>query len=307
MCSLVLGCLHVSPVPARQIGVAPAPNSTDEPITAVPAAPAVDPRKATLGELLFDDPRLSHDNSRSCASCHDLNSNGASRQPHDIGLDGSVLPLNTLSVFNAALSFRIGWEGKIRNTEWDVRSSLGNPRIMGSSPAEVALKLGSDPEMRDRFTAAYGHGPDAENVVDAISSFQRTLITPGARFDRWLAGDAAALSADELEGYGLFKSLGCVSCHQGVNVGGNLFQRHGIFHPLASPEPVILRVPSLRNVAVTAPYFHDGSAPTLEDAVRKMGRAQLNTSLTDPQVTAIVAFLNSLTGTWRGKSVGAAP
>jgi cytochrome c peroxidase len=122
-----------------------------------------------------------------------------------------------------------------------------------------------------------------------------------------LAGDAAALSTDELGGYRLFKSLGCVSCHQGVNIGGNLFERHGIFHPLASPQPEILRVPSLRNVATTAPYFHDGSAQTLDDAVRKMGLAQLNSTLTDQQVNAIVAYLRTLTGKYRGVPVGTPP
>jgi cytochrome c peroxidase len=133
------------------------------------------------------------------------------------------------------------------------------------------------------------------------------LITPGSRFDRWLTGDAGALSAQEQDGYRLFKSLGCVSCHQGVNIGGNLFQRHGIFHPLGSPKPEILRVPSLRNVATTAPYFHDGSAATLDDAVRKMGMAQLNATLTDEQVKAIVAYQGAQTGNYRGAQVGAAP
>jgi cytochrome c peroxidase len=109
---------------------------------------------------------------------------------------------------------------------------------------------------------------------------------------------------EELDGYRLFKSLGCVSCHQGVNIGGNLFERHGIFHPLASPKPEILRVPSLRNVATTPPYFHDGSAKTLDDAVRKMGLAQLNSTLTDQQVKAIVAYLQTLTGNYRGAPVG---
>jgi cytochrome c peroxidase len=115
------------------------------------------------------------------------------------------------------------------------------------------------------------------------------------------------LSENEMNGYLLFKSMGCVSCHQGVSVGGNLFQRHGIFHPLASPKPEILRVPSLRNVAETAPYFHDGSAPTLDDAVRKMGVAQLNSTLTDQQVNAIVAFLHTLTGRYRGEPIGGSP
>jgi cytochrome c peroxidase len=178
---------------------------------------------------------------------------------------------------------------------------------MGTNASEIAERLNADAGVRREFATAFGRGPDASNVVDAIASFERTLVTPGSRFDHWLAGDPTALSADELNGYMLFKSLGCVSCHQGVNIGGNLFERHGIFHPLASPQPEILRVPSLRNVATTPPYFHDGSAPTLDDAVRKMGRAQLNSTLTDQQVNEIVAYLQSLTGNYRGAPVGAAP
>jgi cytochrome c peroxidase len=178
---------------------------------------------------------------------------------------------------------------------------------MGSSSFEVLEKLKADPAVRREFAAAYGRGPDIANVLDAIATFERTLVTPGSRFDQWLAGDATALSEDELNGYRLFKSMGCVSCHQGVNIGGNLFQRHGIFRPLAAPLPEILRVPSLRNVATTPPYFHDGSAPTLDDAVRKMAVAQLNSALTDQQVSAIVAYLQTLTGQYRGVPVGAAP
>jgi cytochrome c peroxidase len=210
-------------------------------------------------------------------------------------------------VFNAALSFRVGWEGKIRSLQQHTIASLESPQIMGTSMPEVVEKLTADRDIRREFFAAYGSGPDAGSVLNAIESFERSLVTPGARFDRWLGGDTAALSANELEGYRLFKSLGCVSCHQGVNIGGNLFQRHGIFHPLASPKPEILRVPSLRNVAATAPYFHDGSAATLDDAVRKMGFAQLNTMLTGQEVKAIVAFLQTLTGNYQGVPVGASP
>jgi cytochrome c peroxidase len=278
-----------------------------EPITPTPKPPSIDPLKVSLGERLFGEPRLSRDNSRSCSSCHDLGTNGASARRRDTGLDGSELSLNTLTVFNAALSFRFGWEGKIRTLESDTKASLESPRTMGGEISEITKKLDADPEMRGKFIAAYGRAPDDANIVDAIASFERTLVTPDSRFDRWLAGDAAALSAEELDGYRLFKSLGCVSCHQGVNVGGNLFQRHGIFHPLASPDPQILRVPSLRNVATTPPYFHDGSAPTLEDAVRKMGLAQLNATLTDRQVQAIVAYLQTLTGNYRGTPVGTSP
>ena len=306
-CALVLACLQPTPAPSQLPAPAPMPNGAEEPITPLLAPPAIDPLKVKLGERLFNDTRLSHDDSRSCSSCHDIGTNGASAKRRDIGLDGEELPFNTLTVFNSTLNFRFGWEGKSRTIESDVKASLESPRVMGSSLVEVAKKLDEDASMRTSFAAAYGQRPDTDNIIDALASFERTLVTPGSRFDRWLAGDAAALSGEELDGYRLFKSLGCVSCHQGVNVGGNLFQRHGIFHPLASPDPAILRVPSLRNVATTPPYFHDGSAPTLEDAVRKMAFAQLNAKLTDPQIKALVAYLHSLTGQYRGVAVGGKP
>jgi cytochrome c peroxidase len=308
ICALILGSLQPSPAPSEQLEP-PESNSTvaEEPITPIPEPPAVDPLKVKLGERLFVDPRLSHDNSRSCSSCHDISTNGASSKGQDVGRNGSSLPLNTLSIFNATLNFRFGWEGKIRSLEADAKAALENRQLMDTSISELVEKLGADPDMGREFVAAYGRGPDARNIPDALVSFERTLVTPGSRFDRWLAGDAAALSTEEQDGYKLFKSLGCVSCHQGVNIGGNLFARHGIFHPLASPKPEVLRVPSLRNVATTAPYFHDGSVQTLDDAVRKMGLAQLNSILTDQQVKAIVAYLGTLTGKYRGVSIGASP
>jgi cytochrome c peroxidase len=308
-CVLILSGLLVSPAAQPSLMQPPELNSifSEEPISPVPKALQIDPAKVRLGERLFGDPRLSRDNSRSCSSCHDLGTNGATRLSYDAGLDGSSLPLNTLTVFNAGLSFWLGWEGKFSNIESDIKASLENPQIMGANISNIAEKLSADPGLRREFTTAYGGGPDPGNVVDALASFQQTLITPDSRFDRWLTGDAGALSAQEQDGYRLFKSLGCVSCHQGVNIGGNLFQRHGIFHPLGSPKPEVLRVPSLRNIAATAPYFHDGSAATLDDAVRKMAMAQLNETLTDEQVKAIVAYLGTLTGKYRGVQVGAAP
>jgi cytochrome c peroxidase len=274
-----------------------------EPITPIPGPPAADPLKVALGERLFGDPRLSRGNTRTCLSCHDLSTNGANGNLQDTALDGSLLSLNTTTVFNATLSFRLGWEGEFRTLEAQAAATLQNPRIMGTRIDDVVGKLSQDANLVYQFEVAYGHGPDPPSVLDAIATFERTLVTPGSRFDRWLAGDTAALSAQQVDGYRMFKSLGCVSCHQGVNVGGNLFQRHGIFHPLARAEPEILRVPSLRNIATTAPYFHDGSARSLDEAVRKMARAQLNSTLTDPQVDAIVAFLQSLTGTYHGRPV----
>jgi cytochrome c peroxidase len=305
---VIMGGLQLAAAPSQPLNQ-PLESGVvaEEPIAPIPEPPPIDPRKVKLGERLFGDPRLSHDNSRSCSSCHDLSTNGASMKRQDVGPDGSSLPFNTPTIFNATLNFRLGWEGKLRTIQSDVKAALENPQVMGASISEAVARLAADPDLRKEFIATYGSGPDAANMVDAIASFERTLVTPDSKFDRWLTGDAAALSTEELDGYRLFKSLGCVSCHQGVNVGGNLFERHGIFHPLASPKPEILRVPSLRNVATTPPYFHDGSAQTLDEAVRKMGLAQLNSTLTDQQVNAIVAYLQTLTGKYRGAPVGASP
>ena len=274
-----------------------------EPITPIPLPVIDQPLKVALGERLFNDPRLSGDERRTCSSCHDTQSNGADANQHDKAPDGSLINLNTNTVFNAALSFRMDWEGDIRSLEGQAKASLENPNFMGGRLSEAVSRLGLDREVRRLFVEAYGHGPDEASLLDAIATYERTLLTPDSRFDQWLRGDANALSPQELTGYELFKSLGCISCHQGVNIGGNLFERYGIFHPLAAPKPGVLRVPSLRNVATTPPYFHDGSAPTLEDAVWKMGNAQLNRSLTGHQVDDIVAFLRTLTGTYRGSPV----
>jgi cytochrome c peroxidase len=278
-----------------------------EPITPVPPPPPADALKLALGEQLFADPRLSHDGRLTCSSCHDVHSNGADSKRLRTAQDGSVMTFNIPTVFNAALSFRLNWEGNFRTLEEHTESSLENAANLATNANEVLKKLNADPEVVRQFTQAYGHPPDRTSLLDAIATYERSLVTPGSRFDRWLEGDTAALSVEEENGYQLFKSLGCISCHQGVNVGGNLFERHGIFHPLASPKPEILRVPSLRNVATTPPYFHDGSAPTLRKAVRRMAIAQLDQTLSDQQIETIVAFLNTLTGTYRGVPVTAVP
>jgi len=310
---LVAGCLALLFVIAVTVGAAPKsqiPSSqspaAQEPITPIPPAPDADPWKLALGERLFADPRLSGDGSRACIFCHDIHTNGADTNRHDKALDESEIRFNTSTVFNASLSFRLGWEGKFQTLEAQVETTLENPQTMGASVEEVLRRLSADPDLVHQFEAAYGRGPDRAGLLDAIATYERSLLTPGSRFDRWLSGDAAALSAEEQDGYQLFRSIGCISCHQGVNVGGNLFERQGIFHPLVAPPPEIVRVPSLRNVATTPPYFHDGSAPTLDEAVRRMGNAQLDQTLSDQHIRAIVAFLNTLTGTYRGAPVTAA-
>lgn len=298
---LVLVCLDtMSPADAQSPALED--RARREPITPIPSQHAQDPQRVLLGERLFSDQRLSHNDTHSCLSCHDIATNGASANVHDT-LEGQPVGLNTPTVFNVSLNFRSNWEGNIRSLEEGIEQSLRNPAIMASSADEAVGKLRADPEMVSRFRDAYGREPDTAAVLDAIASFERSLVTPGSRFDQWLMGDTDAMTPDELSGYQLFKSLGCITCHHGANVGGNLFQRHGIFHPLGSPEPLLLRVPSLRNVATTAPYFHDGSAATLPEAVKAMGLAQLDRVLTDQQIAAVVAFLNTLTGTYRNQPV----
>jgi cytochrome c peroxidase len=308
LCLAVLMLAGPMPALAHDAGAAaPAFAAEPEPITPIPEPPAADPRRLALGEQLFTDRRLSHDGTLACASCHDLRTNGADPGRRTIGHDGSKMPFTVLTVFNAALSFRLNWEGNGRTLEAQAESSLENPAHMATTPEEALSKLNADPQMVSLFDAAYGHGPDKATLLDALATFEKSLLTPRSQFDRWLEGDRAALTPEEQSGYALFKSLGCISCHQGVNVGGNLYERRGIFHPLGSTSPKVLRVPSLRNVAATAPYFHDGSAATLDDAVRKMALAQLDRTLSDQHIAAIVAFLKTLTETYRGAPVVAAP
>jgi cytochrome c peroxidase len=306
ICLALLLVITAAASPVSQTSGLQAP-ADQEPITPVPLPPDADPLKLALGESLFADPRLSHDGGLTCASCHDIHGNGADGKRQRVARDGSTMPFNTPTVFNAALSFRLNWEGNFRTLEAQAESSFENAAHMATNANEVLNKLDADPQVVRQFAQAYGHPPDRASLLDAIATYERSLVTPGSRFDRWLEGDTAALSAEEQNGYQLFKSLGCVSCHQGVNVGGNLFERHGIFHPLAPSKPEILRVPSLRNVSTTPPYFHDGSAPTLRKAVRRMAFAQLDETLSDQQIDAIVAFLNTLTGAYRGVPVTASP
>ncbi len=299
LAAALAAALHPIAAPAQL------PPPADEPITPVPAPPALDPRRVALGAALFDDVDLSGPRTRSCASCHDLSTNGASARRFDLGIDGTPLGTNTDTVFNAALSFRMNWHGDARTLEDQADGSIRSPAFMGGTEAQVLDRLRADPAIAGRFRAAYGHGPDWPGLLDAIASFERTLVTPGSRFDRWLGGDRAALTPAELDGYRLFKSIGCASCHQGVNVGGNLYERFGIVDPRQGRDGAVFRVPSLRNVATSPPYFDDGSAPTLEAAVRRMAAAQLGRDLSDEGVSGIVAFLRTLTGRLGGREVSA--
>lgn len=307
-CGLVLSALE----PSRPWGASAQTHAagglaTEEPILPLPAEPWLDEARVALGERLFHDPRLSGSGRLSCASCHDLATNGASGKARDRGDGGELLAVNTPTVFNVDLSFRLGWEGRFRDLHEHAAALIQNPRIMGASLPEVVARLRADRGLAAAFRKAYGALIGEANLIDALVAFERSLLTPNAPFDRWLKGEPDALSEKEAEGYRLFKSTGCASCHQGVAVGANLFQRQGVFRRLVAPPPNVVRVPSLRNVAVTAPYFHDGSAATLGEAVARMARAQLDASLTEAEVDRLVAFLGTLTGEYRGVALRPAP
>jgi len=295
----------------------PDTSRTAEPIAPIPVAGALDAAKVRLGERLFRDVRLSQDNKFACASCHGLDQGGDDGRTRSIGGDGRPLDFNTPTVFNAALSFRLNWRGNFRTLEEQAEAVLLDPRLMATSWETLIAKLQADQTYKDQFASAYGQPPARPLVLDALATFERSLLTPRAPFDRWLAGERDAIGPEEKRGYELFKSHGCVACHQGVNVGGNLFQRFGVFddpHVTVPPtradlgrfaltgkaeDRSVFRVPSLRNVARTAPYFHDGRAATLDDAVAEMGRIQLGRVLAPQEIGLIVRFLNALSGEYR--------
>jgi cytochrome c peroxidase len=293
---------------------------TDEPIKPIPTELRLDPKKVALGEKLFNDKRLSRDNTLSCASCHNLSAGGVDGMANSVGIGGAKSAVNAPTVFNSALNFRQFWDGRANSLEEQAAGPVHNPKEMGSNWAEVLGKLGKDAALVAEFKELYPDGLQSKNIQDGIGIFGRSLATPNARFDKYLRGDKNAINAEELKGYELFKKYGCVACHQGVAVGGNMFQTFGVmgdyFAKRGNPTEAdlgrynvtkneadkhVFKVPSLRNVALTAPYFHDGSAKTLNDAVAVMFKYQLGRSASQQDQEQIVLFLRTLTGEYKGK------
>jgi cytochrome c peroxidase len=291
---------------------------TQEPISPLEPAPALDERKVQLGAELFVDPILSGKNQLSCSACHDLKTGGTARMRRTVGYSGRVHRYNAPTIFNVANNYRLGWRGNFTSLEKQNETVLLDPDLMASEWPSLLQKL-LHSRYASRFQDAYHEEPSRTNVLDALVTYQKSLATPDSRFDRYLRGDVSILTPQEMQGYELFKALGCVSCHQGSNIGGNLFQVFGIFsRPQPNTDPGydgdlgrytithadgdkgVFRVPSLRNVALTAPYFHDGRAATLPEAVDLMARSQLGEEIQKADIDAIVSFLNSLTGEYKG-------
>lgn len=312
-----------APLPSSEV---PTPFSADEApgladtlFAPLPASVTLDPKKVALGARLFPDPRLSGDGRVSCVSCHDLNKGGAN------GLAKSDLPgrgpvaVNVPTIFNAAYSFRFSWSGRFRDIGEQLDVAMFGKAALGGSWEQACDRLLKDTELVQAFRAAFPEGLTADTLREAMSVYSLSLSTPNSRFDRYLRREIE-LSTDELAGYELFRDYGCVSCHQGINIGGNMVQRFGVMRDyFAGREGLgdadqglymatkreedrhVFRVPSLRNVALTAPYFHDGSARDLPQAIVTMARFQLGREIEMDQVRLITAFLGTLTGELEGR------
>lgn len=309
------------PLGATPDGLAQGSSRTAEPISPIEVPSGLDPRKVELGRRLFHDPILSRDGSIACASCHDLTRGGADDRAHSLGVGNAEGPVNAPTVYNSARNIRQFWDGRAPSLEAQVDGPVTNPLEMAAPWPDVLARLESSP-YGEEFRAIYGGPPSVAWVSDAIAIFEQSLATVNSRFDRWLRGEDTAISAEERQGYELFKSYGCVACHQGANVGGNMFQRFGYFGtPLAGmtdkagqgrfavtgrPEDLhVFKVPSLRMATLTAPYFHDGSVNDLGEAIRLMGRYQLGREIPPADVDLIIKFLGALVGTASPATAGA--
>lgn len=282
-----------------------------EPVQPIVAAKITEPAKVELGKKLFFEPRLSKSGFISCNSCHNLGMGGSDNLKTSIGDKWQKGPINSPTVLNSRNNLAQFWDGRAKDLKEQAGGPIANPGEMAFSHELAVDMLRSIPQYVNEFKKVFGHDKlTIEEVTTAIAAFEDTLVTPNSRFDKWLKGDKKALNQQELAGYQLFKVNGCVACHNGPNLGGNSFQKMGVVEPYKTSNPAEgrvavtgkdadrfnFKVPTLRNVELTYPYFHDGSADTLSQAVDTMGRIQLGRKFSEVENAQIVAFLKTLTG-----------
>lgn len=277
-------------------------------IKPIPLNDSYDYNKAILGKKLFFDTRLSHNNTISCANCHLLDDGGDDNLPVSFGIDGKKGTRNSPTVLNARYNEVQFWDGGAENLADQVKGPINDHVEMGSNFKEIIGKLEKDKYYKKRFLFLYKEGITPFSITNAIAEFEKTLITPNSRFDKYLRGDKKALTKDELDGYNTFKDYGCISCHNGINIGGNLIQKFGVIQNVKikdlgrynvtknEKDKFYFKVPSLRNVELTAPYFHNGSVKTLKEAVDFMIKDQIGFPLSQKEVKNIIKFLKTLTG-----------
>lgn len=295
---------------------------SNETIRPIPDSVAVDMRKVALGEMLFNDVRLSADNTISCSSCHGLNTGGVDNKQYSEGVGGQFGGVNAPTVYNAYYNFVQFWDGRAVSLADQAAGPPLNPVEMAcKSFDEINAKLKADAKFAKAFKQVYPDGINQANITDAIQEYEKTLLTPNSRFDKYLKGDETAMSAEEIAGYELFKEYSCATCHAGENLGGQTYELMGIKQDYFTDRGLELtnedngryketqnerdrhrfKVPGLRNIALTAPYFHDGTRKTLDEAVADMAKYEVGETLTPQEVEQIVAFLNTLTGEFKGE------
>jgi len=293
------------------LAAGPLQAADKEPISPIQPAKVTNPAVVELGKKLFFDPRLSRSGFISCNSCHNLSMGGSDNLKTSIGHNWQKGPINSPTVLNSSMNLAQFWDGRAKDLREQAGGPIANPGEMAFTHELAIDMLASIPAYRAEFKKAFKKEPiDIEQVTKAIAAFEETLVTPNSRFDQWLVGKKNVLTKDEIAGYQLFKNSGCVACHNGPAVGGNSFQKMGIVEPYKDAtgaqgraavtgkdaDRFNFKVPTLRNVELTYPYFHDGAADTLAQAVDTMGRIQLGRTFTDDENAKIVAFLKTLTG-----------
>lgn len=283
----------------------------NEPIKPIEPAVVADPGLVELGKKLYFDPRLSMSGFISCNSCHNLSMGGSDNLKTSIGHRWTKGPVNAPTVLNSSMNIAQFWDGRAKDLKEQAGGPMANPDEMAFSHELAIQLLQSIPGYVEEFSTVFGTDRiDIDQLTQAIAAFEETLVTPNSRFDQWLKGDDTAITAEELEGYELFKSSGCIACHYGSALGGNSYQKMGVVEPYTTDSQVEgrvsvtgneadrfkFKVPILRNVELTYPYFHDGEAATLKEAVEIMGRIQLGRVFSEDENAKIVAFMKTLTG-----------
>lgn len=283
----------------------------NEPVKPIQPAVVTEPAKVDLGKKLFFEPRLSMSGIISCNTCHNLSLGGTDNLKTSIGHKWQAGPVNSPTVFNSSLSIAQFWDGRAANLKEQAAGPI-QAEIEMAMPHTLAVDvLSSIPGYLELMQQVYGTPEvNLDRITDAIAAFEETLVTPNSRFDQWLMGDDNAITAKELAGYQLFKNSGCVACHNGEALGGTSFQKMGLVAPYETTSPAegrsavtgkdkdrfSFKVPTLRNVELTYPYFHDGEAATLEEATDIMGRLQLGRQYSPEEIDMLVAFMKTLTG-----------
>lgn len=297
-------------------------RGSTEPVSPIPSSVSADILKADLGKRLFNDARLSLDGTITCATCHVLEKGGADHADERVseGINGLKGGVNAPTVYNATFYVRQFWNGRAADLREQAEGPATNPVEMGDQTfAQICGRLSADKELVKEFEALFpGEGMTPYTVTSAIAEFEKTLVTPDSRFDKYLGGDGAALSEEELRGYEAFKRNSCAACHVGTAMGGQSFEKLGIYGDYFADRPGEIaynsdddglkgfsgndadlhryKVPTLRNIALTAPYFHDGQYQTLEEATQAMAKYELGKELSDADLNSIVAFMKTLTG-----------